>query len=439
MSLSHKIKHFFHSPLAAGSVLIGCTVIALVCSHIDAVAPWFNSIWNADFSIGIGGYTLSHTVKEWINDALMAVFFFFVGLEIKREMVVGQLSTIKQASLPVAAAIGGMLVPALIYVFFNHDNPFTSNGWGIPMATDIAFALGILSMFSKKVPLSLKIFLTALAVVDDLGAIIVIAIFYSSAVNFVMLGLAAALFALLIVFNMCNVLKMKWYLVPAIILWFAFLNSGVHATIAGVLIAMTIPMKSTYSKAHFLGKAKELLTNFVQNNRNRVKVINNQYQHGDLQQLREVTRQTISPVQRLEFALHGPVNFFIMPLFALANAGVVINAAALPQIVSEQGLGIQLGLVLGKPLGIVFFTWLVIKLGIGAKPLGATWRTIIGVGCLGGVGFTMSIFIDMLAFPAGSPYIDFGKMAILSASVIAAILGAVILSGCKSVDSKYHW
>lgn len=439
MSLAHKLKHFFHSPLAAGSVLIFCTIIALVCSHIDAVAPWFNAIWNADFSIGLGEYKLTHTVKEWINDGFMAVFFFFVGLEIKRELIVGQLSSFKQASLPVAAAIGGMVVPALIYVFFNINNAFTINGWGIPMATDIAFALGILSMFSKKVPLSLKIFLTALAVVDDLGAILVIAIFYSSSLNFAMLGLAAAVFALLLILNRCNVLQMKWYIIPAIVLWVAFLHSGIHATIAGVLIAMTIPMKSRYTKAHFLGQARDLLTNFVVNNKSRIKVINNQYQHGDLEKLRELTSNTIAPVQRLEYALHAPVNFFIMPLFALANAGVVVNAEALPQLVSDQGLGIQLGLVLGKPIGIILFTWMIIKLGIGTKPAGATWRTLTGVACLGGVGFTMSIFIDMLAFPAGSTYIDYGKMAILSASIIAAILGSIILSTGKDIDKKFHW
>lgn len=439
MSFSNKIKHFFHSPLAAGSVLIFCTIVALVFSHIDSVAPWFNGLWNTDFTLSIGEMKLSHSIKDWINDGLMAVFFFFVGLEIKRELIVGQLSSVKQASLPVAAALGGMVVPALIYVAFNYDNPFTVNGWGIPMATDIAFALGILSMFSKKVPLSLKIFLTALAVVDDLGAILVIAIFYSSSLNMAMLGLAASVFALLLILNSFNVLQMKWYIIPAIVLWVAFLNSGIHATIAGVLIAMTIPMKTRYTKSHFLGKARDLLTDFVRNNQSRRKVINNQYQHGDLQNLRELTRNSIAPVQRLEYALHGPVNFFIMPLFALANAGVVINSEALPQLISDQGLGIQLGLVLGKPIGIILFTWLIIKLGIGAKPMGATWRTLIGVGCLGGVGFTMSIFIDMLAFPTGSPYIDFGKMAILSASVIAAIIGSVVLSTGKDIDSKYHW
>lgn len=439
MSFSAKLKHFFHSPLAAGSVLIFCTIIALMLSHIDGVATWFASIWETDLTIGVGGANLSHTFKEWINDGLMAVFFFLVGLEIKREMVVGQLSSIKQASLPVAAAIGGMLIPAAIYAFFNHDNPNTVGGWGIPMATDIAFALGILSMFSSKVPLSLKIFLTALAVVDDLGAILVIAIFYSSSLNLTMLALAGLVFALLVIFNICNVLQMRWYIIPAILLWLAFLHSGIHATISGVLIALTIPMTSRHSKAHFLGKSKEILVDFFANNKKRARIICNNQQHHDLEKLRVLTRNTIAPVQRLEFALHAPVNFFIMPLFALANAGVVMNSEGVAQLLSDQGIGIQLGLVLGKPIGILLFTWLVIKLGIGVKPSGSTWSKIFGVACLGGVGFTMSIFIDLLAFPAGSIYVDYGKMAILSASVIAAIIGAVILSTGKKVDEKYHW
>ncbi len=434
-----KLNKFFHSSLAGGVILIACTAIALTLSHIPATAQWFHSIWETRIVVGVGDWAIDHTFKEWINDALMAVFFFVVGLEIKREIVAGELSTLKQATLPIAAAIGGMLIPAGIYMMFNYDNATTFNGWGIPMATDIAFALGILSVFSKKVPLSLKIFLTALAVVDDLGAIIVIAIFYSSTINLIMISLAATLLLVLFTLNKSGVLEMKWYIIPSIIIWIAFLHSGIHATIAGVLIAIMIPVKSKYPQIHFIEKSKELTDKFIKCNQNGLVILKNEKQHQLLQSLRVLTRNTIPPVMRLEHALHPAVTFFIMPIFALANAGVVVSIADLPQLWSEQGLGIQLGLVLGKPIGIVLSSFLVIKLGIAAMPKGATWKSLIGVGFLGGVGFTMSIFIDMLAFPAGSPEINYGKMAILLGSLFAAIIGAVILSSGKDIDNKYHW
>lgn len=437
-SLFGRISLFMQSPLAGGTLLILCAIVALTLSHIPATAQWFHDIWEVPFTIGFEGFSITHTAKEWINDALMAVFFFAVGLEIKREIIAGQLRSFRQASLPIAAAIGGMLVPAAIYAFFNNGLD-SAAGWGIPMATDIAFALGILAMFSSRVPLSLKIFLTALAVVDDLGAILVIALFYSSTINFIMLGVAALVFTFLIMLNVFNVYKMRWYLIPAIALWVLFLNSGIHATIAGVLIAMTMPATSKYSKSHFIGRSRELLKSFTTNNIRRVTVMCNHNQHHAVEELRMIARNTISPVQRLEHSLYGVVAFFIMPIFALANAGVVVSGEDLAQIAGPQGLGIGLGLVIGKPLGILLFSVLVIKTGVARMPEGATWRTIIGVGCLGGVGFTMSIFIDMLAFPAGSQLIDYGKMAILMASFIAAIVGAAVLLTAKKVDSKYHW
>ena len=434
-----KLQKFFHSSLAGGVILIACTAIALILSHIPATADWFHSLWKTRIVVGVGSFAIDHTLQEWINDALMAVFFFVVGLEIKREIMAGELKSVKQATLPIAAAIGGMIIPAAIYVLFNANNPNTFNGWGIPMATDIAFALGILSIFSKKVPLSLKIFLTALAVVDDLGAIIVIAIFYSSSINLAMIGLAAILLLLLFILNKMGVVQMKWYILPSVAIWVAFLHSGIHATIAGVLIAMMIPMKAKFSTEFFLEKSKKLTDKFAEFNQKGVTILQNQKQHEILQSLRVVTRNTVPPVMRLEHALHAAVTFFIMPVFALANAGVVVSIADLPQLWSEQGLGIQLGLVLGKPIGIVLASFIVIKLGLAVMPKGATWKTILGVGCLGGVGFTMSIFIDMLAFPAGAPEINYGKMAILLGSFFAAVIGAIILSTSKDIDKKYHW
>lgn len=437
-NLIGRISNFFHSPIAGGALLIACALAAITLSHIPYTVDWFESLWNTPFTIGFEGFAITHTVKEWINDAFMAVFFFVVGLEIKREIVAGQLSTIRQASLPIAAAIGGMVVPALIYVMFN-GGTISEQGWGIPMATDIAFALGILSMFSKKVPFSLKIFLTALAVVDDLGAILVIALFYSSQINFLMLGVAALVMAFLITLNVTNVYKMRWYLIPSIVLWLLFLNSGIHATIAGVLIAMTMPATAKYSKSHFVGRARELTSRFKNTNIRRKPVMCNDNQHHALEELRGLARNSISPVQRLEYSLHGAVNFFIMPLFALANAGVIVSAADLSQLVGPQGLGIELGLVIGKPLGIMLFSFIIIRSGLSSMPSGATWRTMFGVACLGGIGFTMSIFIDMLAFESGSPLINYGKMAILSASLIAAVLGSVVLMTGKRIDSKDSW
>lgn len=432
-----KLKNFLHSSLAGGVILILCTIVAITLSNIPATQEWYHHLWTTNLTIGFEGFQLSKPVELWINDALMAVFFFVVGLEIKREIVAGQLSSIKQASLPIAAAIGGMLIPALIYTVFN-EGGVAEAGWGIPMATDIAFALGILSMMSSRVPLSLKIFLTALAIVDDLGAIMVIALFYSSQIDWTMLGAAALVFAFLLILNRSNVHKMRWYLIPSIILWVLFLKSGIHATIAGVLIAMTMPSTAKYSKSFFLNHSRSLIDKFKSVDRGKVDVINNETQHHILQDMRIVSRNSISPVQRLEHALHSTVTFFIMPIFALANAGIVIHATDMPALVSDQGLGIILGLVLGKPIGILLFCWFAIKVRWASMPLGANWSKLMAVACLGGIGFTMSIFIDGLAF-TDPTLISYGKMAILLASVLAAVIGCIVLSMTKETEEKYRW
>lgn len=432
-----KLQKFMASPLAGGALLIVCTVVAILLSNIGSTSEWYHDIWTRNLTIGFDGFAISKPIELWINDALMAVFFFVVGLEIKREIVAGQLSSIKQASLPIAAAIGGMIVPALIYFAFNHGAE-AKDGWGIPMATDIAFALGILSMMSKRVPLSLKIFLTALAIVDDLGAILVIALFYTSQIEWSMLGAAAVVFAFLMILNHYEVHKMRWYLFPSIILWILFLKSGVHATIAGVLIAMTMPSTAKFSKKFFLERSATLLTKFRAADRGNIDVINNETQHHILQDMRVLARNTISPVQRLEHALHSSVAFFIMPVFALANAGIPISTSALPQLVSEQGLGITLGLVLGKPIGILIFSYVAIKVGWSAMPSGATWRKMAAVACLGGIGFTMSIFIDNLAF-TDPTLINYGKMSILFASVMAAVVGCLLMLSTKKTELKDSW
>lgn len=429
-NFSERLTHFFHTPMAGGVVLIACTIVALVLSNLEATGEWFHHLWLTPFSLGFEGFGLTKPFELWINDALMAVFFFAVGLEIKREIVAGELRSIGQASLPIAAAVGGMVVPALIFVFFNAGGE-TLRGWGIPMATDIAFALGILMMLGKRVPVSLKIFLTALAIVDDLGAILVIALFYSSELDWAALLSAAAVFAFLVVLNRMNVHKMRWYLVPAVALWVLFLKSGVHATIAGVLIAFVIPASSRYSKELFTAGGRKLLERFKEQDRDRTEVLSNEEQHETLQNMRVLARGTISPIQRLEFALHPCVTFLIMPLFALANAGVVFSSEAVAGLTSAPSLGIVLGLVVGKPLGILLFSWLVVRLNWAAMPVGATWSKLTGVAILGGIGFTMSIFIDNLAFAGNAELISLGKIAILIASVLAGVLGSLVLIRAK--------
>lgn len=406
-------------------MLIACTIVALVFSNLDATAHAYHNIWLTNFTLGFHGFELSKPFELWINDALMAVFFFSVGLEIKREIVAGELRSLRQASLPIAAAIGGMLVPALIYTAFNAAGP-TSSGWGIPMATDIAFALGVLMMLGKRVPLSLKIFLTALAIVDDLGAILVIAIFYSSHLDWSALISAAIVFAFLITLNKMRVYKMRWYLVPAVILWLLFLKSGVHATIAGVLIAFTMPATSKFSKERFTSGTRRLVDRFKKYDLNRVEVLANEAQRDVLYELRTLTRNTMSPVQRLEHSLHPCVVLLIMPLFALSNAGVVFSTSALPDLAGNQSVGIILGLVVGKPLGIMLFSFLAIRLGFASMPVGSNWHKLLGVATLGGIGFTMSIFIDNLAFP-NPDMVAVGKISVLIASVLAGLLGSLIL------------
>lgn len=437
LTLSDRLHNFFHSPLAGGVILILCTIVAITLANIPYTAHWYHDLWMTPFTIGFAGFNLTEPIELWINDCIMAVFFFVVGLEIKRELVAGQLSSLKQASLPLAAAIGGMVIPALIFTVFNKGT-ISESGWGIPMATDIAFALGVLSIMSKKVPLSLKIFLTALAIVDDLGAILVIAIFYSSKLDWMMLGAAALVFSLLMAFNRAHILKMRYYVIPSITLWILFLNSGVHATIAGVLIALTIPTVPRFSKEGFMRKSQQIIEDFKNADLPGVEVLANHEQHKAMERMSILAKKTIPPSLKFEHALHPVVTFFIMPIFALANAGVVVSADHLGALVDTQGLGITLGLVLGKPIGIMVFSWFAVKIGWAMMPTGANWMKLLAVACLGGIGFTMSIFIDNLAFSDPS-LVAYGKMSILVASVVAAVLGCILLSKTKDLDIKDQW
>lgn len=424
----HLNRQFTSSAWGGGIMLLLFTVIAMLLANLESTKHVYEHILETHFEVGFDNFKLSFPVEAWINDALMVIFFFYVGLEIKREVIAGHLSSIKKASLPVMAAVGGMFVPAAIYMIFNHSSELYSGGWGIPTATDIAFALGIMALLGNKVPDSLKVFLMALAVADDLGAIIVIAIFYSSGVNFLFLAAAAVILFIMYRFNRANIYNLWFYLIPGIIVWILFMFSGIHATISGVIIAMIIPSTPRFSKKYFLYKTKYFIEEFKFFDRNDVPVLANEKQFSSLEKISEIARNSASPSQNIEEGLSKFITFFIMPVFALANAGVEITSISELQIFNHSlSMGIFLGLLLGKPLGIFFMYWLMVKLKVGSMPNDATWNTVFGVACFGGIGFTMSIFIDSLAFTDPS-IIASGKIAILMGSFAAAILGVTYIN-----------
>ncbi|WP_185288034.1 Na+/H+ antiporter NhaA [Chryseobacterium lactis] len=380
MNLTLYFKKFFNNSQASGIILIFCVLISLLIANSSAAETFQNFL---DKVVGTHLFGLEYPVSIWINDGLMAVFFLLVGLEIKRELVEGELSSFKNASLPIFAAVGGMLVPAVIYSIFNSGTEY-GNGWGIPMATDIAFSLAIISMLGKKIPNSIKIFLAALAIVDDLGAILVIAIFYTEQIHWSYLLLSFGMTALLFILNFLKVTRTIFYIIPGLFLWYFLHHSGIHATIAGVLLAFSIPTNASNVE--------------------------------------------ISPLEKLEHQLHIPVSFLIMPIFALTNTNITFSGDMVAGITSTLGLGIICGLILGKLIGINLFSLLAIKLKLSALPQNSNWLQMIGVGLLAGIGFTMSIFIALLSFKNEIHIQDEAKFAILIASFIAAVLGFTILS-----------
>lgn len=374
-------RNFLSSGMAGGVLLIVCVIVSLLIAN-SPLGPGFEDFLQVE--LGPGPH-LRYSLLMWINDGLMAIFFLLVGLEIKRELVEGELSNPQKAALPILAAVGGALVPALIYTFLNRGTE-SAAGWGIPMATDIAFALAIITLLGKRVPASLKIFLAALAIVDDLLAILVIAIFYTSELHYSYLLYAAALVGLLIGFNKMGLKKLYFYLIPGAFIWYFIHHSGIHATIAGVLVAMTLPTTPD---------------------------------------------EKASPLEKLEHALLKPVNFLIMPLFALVNTNIAFAPEMLHGILSPLGLGIVLGLVLGKPLGITFISALAVKLGIARLPEGAGWNHLVGVGLVAGVGFTMSVFIALLSFKESALLQSEAKFSILLASLLAGVGGSIYLVNAK--------
>jgi NhaA family Na+:H+ antiporter len=356
---------------------------------------------------------------------LMAIFFFVVGLEIKRELLIGELSSFKKASLPIFAAIGGMIVPALIYLYFNNGTD-AQNGWGIPMATDIAFSLGVISMLGKRVPFSLKVFLTAFAIIDDIGAVIVIAVFYTSSISITALAVGGAFFLILIACNLLHIRSPFVYILFAIVMWIAFLKSGVHPTIAGVLIAFTIPAKARINAEEFLDKGKSILDKLRDSLEHGIKVRSSGKLNSAIFELEDASEKVLAPAQRIEHNLHPAVAYFIMPVFAFANAGVTIQGDILAALLHPVTLGITLGLFFGKQMGVFIFSWLVSVVKIAALPADANWRQIYGIGCIGGIGFTMSLFIASLAFGESELLIN-AKIAILAASLLSGVAGYLIL------------
>jgi NhaA family Na+:H+ antiporter len=380
--ISKPFKWFFKLEAASGLVLLFAAIIALFISNSGLAELYFSTL-NKYLFVGVNNFGLKLSVLHWINDALMAIFFFFVTLEIKREFLQGELSNIKQALLPIIAAVGGMLVPALFYVFVNLGDSETLNGWAIPSATDIAFSLGVLSLLGKRVPLSLKVFLTALAIIDDLGAIVIIALFYSGDLSIKYLTLMLLAFIILLLINKFNIKKFLPYLVVGIFLWDFTHNSGIHATIAGVLLAMTIPHRK---------KEKDF-----------------------------------SLLIKIEHAISPYVAFAIMPLFAFANAGVSLEGLSFASLLDKVPLGIVLGLFLGKQFGVFIFSYISIKLKVAQMPNNTSWYNFYGVGVLTGIGFTMSLFVGNLAFTENMQYMDGVKIGVLTGSLLSTLFGYFLI------------
>lgn len=417
------LQEFIHHSASSGLVLMAATVVALLLAN-TALADQYNEVLHTNISIQVGDSELEYSLLHWINDGLMAIFFLLVGLEIKREALVGELSNLRAALLPIIAAIGGALVPALIYIMLNRTGA-ASQGWAIPMATDIAFTLGILALLGKRVPFALKIFMTAVAIVDDLMAVLIIAFFYSNGIDATALGLGLLLLGIMFAANLLGIRNLIFYLGLGLLVWLAFLQSGVHATVAGVLIAWVIPARNRIDPAAFLERAQNILVYFASSQMQSTKMLTDEVQQSAVAELEDACEQVQAPLQRLEHSLHLWVSFLIMPIFALANAGVSLSLNSLEGESSRVALGIILGLVVGKPLGLLGAVWLAVHSGIASLPSGVQWSHMVGIGCLAGIGFTMSLFIASLGLDAGE--LEVAKLGILTASVIAGSLGFVLL------------
>jgi NhaA family Na+:H+ antiporter len=422
--LLRPIHRFIQLEASSSLLLLFCAVAAMVWAN-SRFADAYVHLWETPVGITVGGWSLTETLHHWINDGLMAIFFFVIGLEIKREVLVGELASPRRAALPLAAALGGMIVPAAIYIAFNAGSPAV-RGWGIPMATDIAFALGVLTLLGTRAPLALKVFLTALAIVDDLGAVLVIALFYTSDLSIAALGIAGLALAAMLGLNRGGVRHPLVYLLLGTALWIAVLKSGVHATVAGVLAALTIPVSQRIDAERFAQHARATLNSFDADVEHGEAALTEDQQSA-VQELEDACEAVQTPLARLEHSLHDWVVFFIMPVFALANAGVPLTGGVGSTLLSPVALGIVLGLFLGKQVGVLAFAWLSVKLRLAALPESVSWRQLYGVSVLCGIGFTMSLFIANLAFVADPATLDVAKTATLAGSLVSGVVGFLLL------------
>lgn len=416
------LEDFIHKQSTAGKLLLACTMIALIFAN-SPYGDTFHHFLETSISINIGSISINHDIHHWINDGLMAMFFFIVGLEIKRELLAGDLSNFRTAALPFFAAVGGMLIPALTYTLINTD-PNSSHGWGIPMATDIAFAISILVMLGNRIPKALFTFLIAFAIIDDLGAVTVIALFYTETIHMNAFIVSVLLFLLLVGLNLGGIRTPLPYFLVGGFLWLALSESGIHATIAGIFTAWTVPTRPKIKPSVFSHEMRNILDSLDECSAKESNIVYTEKQRALIQAIEQGIHKVASPLQRLEHDLHIPISLLILPIFALANAAIPITAETVSATFTQSTpISIILGLTLGKCLGITAFTYLAIKTGISALPTGCNMNHIIGVSFLGGIGFTMSIFITDLAFVQHPELIDISKLAILVASIIAGMAG----------------
>lgn len=422
---------FLHNEAIGGIILLVVTILAIILSNLST-ASFFSEIWRSEINIKFGGLDFGFSLLHAINDGLMVLFFFVVGLEIKRELLVGELSSLKKALLPMIGAVGGMLVPAIIYLIFNSGGK-GSAGWAIPVATDIAFVVGILVLLKNSIPSSLRVFLTALAIVDDIGAVVIIAVFYTASISLPALMVAFLFIFLLVFVNVLGVKKLSVYIFLGVGLWFAFLQSGIHTTIAGVILAFTIPSKSKLDHSSFLKSTKKLVTEIGSSMLPSTAKEKAEERLAIIQALGKNCQDAITPLQRFEINLHPWVTFFIIPLFALANAGVTVGNNIGEFLLDPVCLGIILGLFLGKQLGIFLFSYLAIKLKLSESPLDTSTKQLYGASVLAGIGFTMSLFIAGLSFPYDAGLIDSARIGILIASVLSGCVGYVLLRQRQSI------
>lgn len=414
------VRGFLEHRLAGAILLLSMTVIALVVAN-SPWAPWYQEFLHAHIEVSLGRFHFEQSLHHFINDGMMSVFFFLVGLEIKRELLAGELSSFKKAILPAIAAVGGMVLPALGYLVFNPSGP-AQHGWGIPMATDIAFALGVLAVLGDRVPLGLKVFLTALAIVDDIGAVLVIALFYTANVDTTPLLLGFGCFGVALLLNYLGVSHSLPYLIVGAVMWLLFLDSGVHATISAILMAFSIPAKTRMDGADFMKSLDTLRAEFLRVGPPTGRELNTPEQQAILTMMDQAIEEGTAPLQNIEEALHGPVTFTILPLFAFANAGVTLEGDFFHEVTSPVALGVIAGLFLGKQFGITLATWLTVRLRLAELPAGVGWLGIHGVAILGGIGFTMSLFVAGLAF-SEPVFLTEGKIGILSGSLLSALVG----------------